>query len=100
MDVFEVTIWEFVMPPTVFSVLVVCGQEPFAVLKDPFFFDEFILRPRGGMVVTPRVPFVVDKLTVLDKSLGVFICVLVQLHGHAVYLFTELRLENPQRLPH
>ena len=45
-------------------------------------------------MVTPRVPIVVDKLTVLDKSFGVFICVLVQLHGHAVYLFTELRLEN------
>jgi hypothetical protein len=42
----------------------------------------------------------VNKLTLLDKSLRVFICAAVELHGHAVYLFTELRLENRHCLPH
>jgi hypothetical protein len=31
------------------------------------------------MVVAPRLPFVIDKLTVLDKSLGMFIAGAVEL---------------------
>src|SRR5271165_1084074 len=100
MDIFEIPICKFVMPPTFFSVLVVYRQEPLSVLGEAVLFDEFFFGLRGRMMVAPRVPFVIGKLTLLDKSLGVFICALVQLHRHAVYLFTELRLENRQRLPH
>ena len=88
------------MPPTFFSILVVYRQKPLAVLGEAILFDEFILNLRGGMVVAPRVPLVIEKLTLLDEFLGMFICELVQLHRHAVNLFTELRLENRQRLPH
>jgi hypothetical protein len=86
MDTFEIAIWKFVMPPTFSSVLVVYAQEPFAVLGEPIFLDEVILGLRGRMVVAPRLPFVIDKLTLTDKSLGVLICAVVELHGHAVRL--------------
>jgi len=82
MDIFEIAIWKFVIPPTVLFVLIVYSQEPFAVLEEPIFFDEIILRPRGGMVVAPRVPLVVNKLALLNKSLGVFIAGGVELYGH------------------
>src|SRR5690349_969474 len=97
MDMFEIAIWKFVMPPTFFSVFVVYPQEPFAVLGVPILFDEFILGPCGRMVVAPCVPLVVKKLTLTNKSLGVFICAVVELHGHAGYPLIVSRPENRQR---
>src|ERR1700731_2628385 len=85
MDVFEIAIREFVMPPTFFSVLVVYRQEPLAVLGEAVLFDEFFFGLRRRMVVAPRVPFVIGKLTLLDKSLGAFIAGAVELYGHAGY---------------
>ena len=41
MDIFEIAIWRFVMPPTFFSVLVVYRQEPLSVLGEAVLFDEF-----------------------------------------------------------
>ena len=89
MDIFEITIRKFVMSSSVFAVLSIYPQEPFSVLGKPILFDEFILGPRGGMMIGPRLPFVVDKLTLLYKSLGVFICTFIELNGHVVYLLTE-----------
>ena len=100
MDIFEIAIWRFVMPPTVLFVLIVYSQKPFAVLEEPIFFDEFNLGPRGGMMVAPRVPFVVDELALLDKSFGVFICAVIELHGHAGYLPIVARPENRRRSMH
>jgi hypothetical protein len=100
MDIFEISIGKFVAPLTVFRVFIIYSQEPLAVFEKAILFDEFFLGLRGGMVIAPRVSLVVHKVTLLYNSLGVFICVLVQLHCHAVYLFTELRLENRQPLPH
>lgn len=94
MDIFEVAIREFVMPPAVFAVLVVYRQEPYAVFGESILFDEFIFGLRGWMVVAPRVPLVIDKLTLLDKSLGVFICTFIELNGHATYLLIGLRARN------
>jgi hypothetical protein len=86
MDIFEIAKWKFVMPPTFFSVLVVYSQEPIAVFEEPIVFDEFVLDLRRRMVVAPRVPFVIGKLTLLDKPLGMLIRALVRLHRHAVNL--------------
>ena len=97
MDIFEIAIWRFVIPSTFFFVLVVYTQEPFAVLGETILFDEFILGLRGGMVVAPRVPLVVNELTLRDKPLGVLICAAVELHGHAVDPRTVLRPENQHR---
>ena len=70
MDIFEIAIREFVMPLPVFSILVIYSQEPLAVLEEPILFDEFVLDLRRRMVVAPRAPFVIGKLTLLDESLG------------------------------
>jgi hypothetical protein len=94
MDIFEIAMWKFVMSPGVFAVLVVYRQEPFAVFGESILSDEFIFGPRGGMVVAPRVPLVIDKLTLLDKSLGVFICTFIELNGHAACLFIGSRPLN------
>src|SRR5208337_1662914 len=100
MDIFEIAIREFVMPPTFFSVLVVYRQEPFTVLGEAVLFDEFFFGLRGRMVIAPRVPFVVDKLTLLDKSFGVFIAGAVELYGHAGYPLIVSRPENRPRPVH
>src|SRR4029077_12696118 len=94
MHMFEIAKWKFVMPPAVFAVLVVYRQEPFAVLGEPILFDEFIFGLRGGMVVAPRVPLVIDKLTLLDKSPGVFMCAFIKLNGHAACLLIGSRPRN------
>jgi len=88
------------MPPTVLFVLIIYSQKPFAVLEEPIVFDEFNLGPRGGMMVAPRVPFVVDKLALLNKSLGVLIAGGVELYGPAGYLTMVARPENRRRSMH
>ena len=95
MDVFEVAIWKFVMPPAFFFVLVIHPREPLAVLGEAVFFDEVFFGLCGGMVVAPRVPLVIDKLTLFDKPLGVFVCAAVELHGHAGY---PLIVSGPETL--
>src|ERR1700752_3209738 len=100
MDVFEFAIREFVMPLPVFSILVVYSQEPLAILEEPILFDEFVLDLRRRMVVAPRVPLVVDKLPLLDKSLSVFIAGAVELYGHAGYPPIVSRPENRPRSMH
>src|SRR6516165_7388340 len=97
MDIFEIAVWEFVIPSTFFAVFVVDCQEPFAVFEKPILFDVFILGLRGGMVVAPSIPFVIDKLTLPDKSHGVFICAVIELHGHAADLLIGSRPRNPSR---
>ena len=99
MNLFEITVGQLVMPSSLFTILGVYPQEPLAVLEKTVLIDELFLDLRRGMVVAPRVPLVVDKFTLLDKSFGVFICALVQFYGHVEYLLTEVRLENGQRLP-
>ena len=51
-------------------------------------------------MVAPRFPFVIDKLTLLDKSLGVSMCALVELYGHAGYPLIVSRPENRPRSVH
>src|ERR1700757_4401839 len=100
MDIFEIAKWEFVMPPTFVSVFVVYCQEPLAVLGEAVLFDEFFFDLCGRMVVTPRVPFVIGKLTLFDESLGVFIAGAIELYGHAGCPPIVSRPENRPRLVH
>ena len=93
MDIFEIAKREFVMTLPVLALLVIYPQEPFAVLAEIILLDEFFLHLSRGMMVAPRVPLVVDELTLFDKSLGVFICAAVELRGHAGY---PLILSRPQ----
>ena len=51
-----------VMTLAVYSVLVVCRQKPFSILKQSIFFYIFILGQCRRMVVAPCLPFVINKL--------------------------------------
>jgi len=100
MYLIEIAVGQFVVPSSVFAILVVYPQEPLAILEEAIPFDEFFFGLCGGMVVAPRLSLVVDPFTFLDKSLGVSIRTFIELNGHVVYRLTAVRLENRRHLPH
>jgi hypothetical protein len=62
------------------------------------FCDEVFLVLDGRMVVTPSLAFVVNKLTLPDNLLGVFICAAVELHGMPAIPLILIETGNPSPL--
>ena len=73
----EIAVWKLIMSFGIFSILVVYCQVPLTILEEPVLFYKLILLPRGRLVFAPRIPLVIDELTLIDQSLGMLICTVV-----------------------
>jgi hypothetical protein len=73
----EIAVWKLIMSFGIFYILVVYCQIPLTILEEPVLSYKLILLPRGRLVFAPRIPLVIDELTLIDQSLGMLICTVV-----------------------
>src|SRR5207302_7464492 len=80
----------------VFVLFVVDAEIPARVFAEAMLLEVFVLLLGRGLMLTPRVPVVEDVPALLDQSLGVVECLLVQLDCH---LFHFPSSRNTARFP-
>src|SRR4051794_36614241 len=91
MNLFEITVREFVSSLDLFGLCFVYAQVPSPVLFEPVLADVFILLLRRGLVFAPRIPLIDDDFTFANELFGMRIGSLVQLHCHGLSTSLFLR---------
>src|SRR5712671_2558908 len=84
MDIFKIAIGELIMSFRILPAFIIYPQIPSPIFSHSVPLDKFILLLRGRSVFAPRIPLVEYELALLDKSLGMVVCPVVQFDGHDV----------------
>jgi hypothetical protein len=81
-DIFEIPIRKLVVSFGIFGFLAVNTQIPFPVFGETMKAKELIFLPRGRLVLTPCIPFVEHKSSLVYERFGVVICISVERDSH------------------
>ena len=71
MDLFEISIGEFVTLLGILVLFIVNAQMPFTIFSVSMLLDEFVLLLRGWFVFAPRIAVILHDLASVDEPLAV-----------------------------